>query len=776
MAQGESRLENIRNLRISNLDAAFATAFITLMSGTILVGLVRYLGGGDVWINATAAIPSLMGVLQIPGSVIGQRFASYKRFVLPGGLIWRFGYVPMLLILFLPWGGEAKLWTLAISLAVAWAAIQLVSPIYNDWLAAMVPADSRGWFFSRRNGIAAGVGAVAGMVGGVVLDAFRRSDEESLGYATIFGLGLVCAAISMALYMQMSDRVRETTVRRPVRSSLAEMARPLRDRHFRVVLVFFVVFIAGQALAGNLFAAFALETLRMDFTVLQATGISSAIGQLATIRMWGFLSDKYGNKPILAILSAGLTLTPTIWLACGPGHDLSNALVLILGHVFVGIVWSGIGVCQFNLLLATSPEPHRAGYLGVGMAIQALVGAGAPMAGSILMTSLRGHLDAEAAYKTVFLATMLLRLISVALLIRVREPGSAAIGSTFQHLRKVSPRGYAAMRTLIHGTDVPERERAMAQVASDQFGMAADEVLKALHDPSPRIRREAASTLARLGDPRAVDELIHQLEEHPDLVEDETVEALAAFDDPRSVPSLVSLLNSPRASLRRAAAKALGRIGGEEAKAPLMEAAGAKGDPDLRRVALQALRMLGASDAEPQVVQAIYDPMPSVRIAAAEAVAELHITNAADALRQALHQFDDESESELAYALGCVGTVEDLPLILEHAKRCVSVITRRRALLGVARLLGVESEAYRLMLSAGMSRDNLLLERVAPLHRRSKRLRAAVERYLAGDEPSALRALATGKAPAEFRAMAECPVEELFLVAASAFVRHNQTA
>jgi len=119
MAQTESRLDHIRNLRISNLDAAFATAFITLMSGTILVGLVRFLGGGDVWINATAAIPSLMGVLQIPGSVIGQRFASFKRFVLPGGLIWRVAYVALLVVLFLPWSGEAKLWTIAIALIVA---------------------------------------------------------------------------------------------------------------------------------------------------------------------------------------------------------------------------------------------------------------------------------------------------------------------------------------------------------------------------------------------------------------------------------------------------------------------------------------------------------------------------------------------------------------------------------------------------------------------------------------------------------------------------------
>ena len=68
--------------------------------------------------------------------------------------------------------------------------------------------------------------------------------------------------------------------------------------------------------------------------------------------------------------------------------------------------------------------------------------------------------------------------------------------------------------------------------------------------------------------------------------------------------------------------------------------------------------------------------------------------------------YDDEAASEVAYALGAVGTVDDISLILQTAEKCVSIITRRRCLLGLARLLGVESEVYRLLLLDGMSRDS----------------------------------------------------------------------
>ncbi|HRK23089.1 MAG TPA: hypothetical protein PLX06_14825, partial [Fimbriimonadaceae bacterium] len=157
---------------------------------------------------------------------------------------------------------------------------------------------------------------------------------------------------------------------------------------------------------------------------------------------------------------------------------------------------------------------------------------------------------------------------------------------------------------------------------------------------------------------------------------------------------------------------------------------------------------------------------PSVRIAAAEAVSDLELRGVAEALRRSMESFDDEAESEVAYALGCVGSIEDVPRILREAAKCRSMITRRRCLLGVARLLGVENEAYRMFLLEGMSRDSALMELMRPMIKRSKRVRAALERYSAGDEPGALEALKSVGGDAIFAVLAEHPVDELFLVAA----------
>ncbi len=761
-----SRLQALSTLRAANLDVAFATAFVTLTTGTFMVGFVRFLGGSDRWINFLAAVPSLLGILQIPGAIWGRGVPSYKRFVLPGGLVWRLLYLPLIALPFVAIAAEAKLILLATCVALASAASLLVNPIYNDWLAELVPATHRGWYFGRRQVIAVTVGAIGGTLGGVLLDGFRRTGQEAAGFGAIFALGCACAALSFALFMRMRDIPRAEPVRQPLRQALTAFWIPIRDRSFRVVLLFFVAFMAGQTLSGNLFSAFLLESLKMPFTVIQVAMAAHALGMVLLTPFWAFLSDKYGNRPLLFVQVFGLTLTPVMYLLCHPGMDVQNAAILIAGHLFSGIVWGGVALCQLNLLFATAKPEDRANYLGVGMAVQAIVGGLAPLAGAEIMESLRGQMAAAEAYKWLFVATMAARFASLFFLLPVSESGSVRIREALKHIRRITPRGYAAMRSMARSESAAGREQAIRRAATEQMSLANEEIVDALHDPSPRVRREAASALAKIGDESAVEGLIHQLVEHPDLVEEEAVAALGELGSARAVEPLIRLLQSPRAVLRRAAARSLGRIGHPEAVTHLLAAAEQAGDPDLRRASLQALRMLGAGEGGRIVGDALFDPDPSVRIAAAELVAELRIVKALPYVRQSLSYFDDEAESEVAYALGAVGSKSDMPLILEHARHCASITTRRRCLLGVARLLGVEAETYRMFLKDGIARDAALLEALGALAKRNKKVREAQNAFAGGAEEEAIRCLAALRGCGDLEHLAETPVPEAFVIGA----------
>jgi hypothetical protein len=322
-----------------------------------------------------------------------------------------------------------------------------------------------------------------------------------------------------------------------------------------------------------------------------------------------------------------------------------------------------------------------------------------------------------------------------------------------------------ALSALSKGVDADRRLRAIGIVGRKKFSMATGELRKALTDPSPRIRREAAIALGRLGGEDAADALLSHVIEHPELLDEDVIEALGRLPNPQTEKVLLELLNDPRSILRRSSAKTLGRIGSQAAVPHLVAAAQEVEDVEMRRAALQALRHLEAREAEPVIALSLLDPHPSVRIAAAEAVSEMDLKNTAGVVRRSMEQFHDEAMPEMAYALGCVGDAGDAARIVSAAAECQTPTARRRCLLGVARLLGVEPGVYRLLIAEGFERDTRMLEALKSARRSRQVLRTALERHSSGDEPGALRMLAEAFDIAEVKALADNPVDEAFLVA-----------
>src|SRR5690606_31969968 len=116
--------------------------------------------------------------------------------------------------------------------------------------------------------------------------------------------------VSQFFFERMVDTEREEPVKPSLSSTIDMVKEPLQDRNFRRILTFVAIFAFSQGFAGNFFAAFALESLNLNFTLLQFTTVTAAIGTLATVRIWGFLADRYGNKPMLLLLTIGAMLTP----------------------------------------------------------------------------------------------------------------------------------------------------------------------------------------------------------------------------------------------------------------------------------------------------------------------------------------------------------------------------------------------------------------------------------------------------------------------------------
>ncbi len=754
------RLENLRALRIANFDLAFATMFGALVAGNFYSEFIIRLTPDSRLRAFIFALSALLGVLQIPGSILGQRFPRYKKYVGVGGFFWRFWWIPIAFLPLMP-AHWPRLEIFLSCVALQAISIFMIQPTYNEWLTKLVPVSHRAWYFSRRAAYAVAFAAVVGFPASRFMDFMRARGQTDLGLCITFSAGVLLGFVSFYFFMRMPDTVRDPE---PAESHQPKsLLVALEHKPLRRLLIFLAVFTVGQTVAAPFFFPYAREVLNLNLLTLQLLAACMAIASVASARLWRYLGEKYGNKPILFIAGVLIFGGPACWALTYPGKDVWNISILVLGHICAGVAWTGVNAGQFNFTLAVTKPEHRAQALGLTQAVSAVVSGIAPLAAGYWLNAVSGESPSRTFYVALFAANAAIRLVAVLFLIGIVDPSSSSIRGFLRQVAGVRPRGVLAMKNLQKAASAQEKQRAVRTLGESKMTFAETEVAQLLNDPSPIVRREAAMALSKFGGEEAVAALTNLIQKNPHAVDEEMIEALAALDDESAVPALVSLLQNPSSALRRSSARALGKLRSRKALGPLMEAASNTEDAELRRAAIQALRLVGDPVCEPVISWALHDAYPSVRIAAAEACAELKLASAADSLRTLLKEKPDESSAELAYALGSVGNEHDLQTLLCVARQMDSSVARRRCLLAAARLLNVEREFYRFLLFDPVSRDELFLEFAAADKRGV--FRRAISLYHSGKEEDALALLARKLNDHRIAIISECGPKEGFLLA-----------
>lgn len=150
------------------------------------------------------------------------------------------------------------------------------------------------------------------------------------------------------------------------------------------------------------------------------------------------------------------------------------------------------------------------------------------------------------------------------------------------------------VRALVEATrDENPWKRARAVMALGEIGdrSAFDAMEALLWDSTDSVRRAAAAAFEKMRDPRAVAPLVDLLRDADasTFVRSYAAMALGALRDDRSVDPLLERLDDPDPLMRRAAARALARIGAVRAKPALERLAACDPDKTVRDVVARYL-------------------------------------------------------------------------------------------------------------------------------------------------------------------------------------------
>lgn len=411
-----------KTLRCSQVEAV-ASSTMTATGDNFFNAFAVYLQASIVQMGWLTAFPQFFGAcLQLLSVWLGayiQRRLLIVTFAIVQALV--VGGMGVLALFHPQWGMLAL-----IGLAIFYhASANVIQPQWRAWMGSLVPRRRRGVFFASRTRLTMATSLVMFLFGGAMLSVSEASGRAWLGFLLLFSVAATGRLVSAWLLWQMHDPDPQPAAVQPRQfaETMQQTLHSLKDKTFRNYS-FFVAGMQGMvAISAPFFAVYMLSELEFSYLQYSLNSIASIATQFVTLRFWGRVSDRFGNRLVMVITSCILPTLPLWWLVS------PNFYYLLGVQALSGFAWSGFSLSTANYLYDIRPHrTHFAGYAAVQSAIGAtMVFVGALFGGYLAAAApaIREILPFElsSAIFVVFICSALLRsLVALWFIPRAVEP------------------------------------------------------------------------------------------------------------------------------------------------------------------------------------------------------------------------------------------------------------------------------------------------------------------------------------------------------------------
>ena len=332
-------------------------------------------------------------------------------------------------------------------------------------------------------------------------------------------------------------------------------------------MIFYGLWVFCMGLDGPFYSIFMLDRLHLSYTEISIYNACFMASSIAGFRMWSGLVDRFGSKAVLQILLLPASLIPLLWVFNRPDAYYLVPVAMVLN----GLILSSITVSMTPLVFGLLPNgTQKMFYLASWSAAVSLVGALGPLVGSFLAHALRDVNTVILGFpvgnlQLIFLISVVARLAPVVALNFVHNTKSEPSVGLLSQMLRGNVLGYA-YNTIVFGLAKSADSRARAAYAMGRSGnpLAIEQLVQALVDASPKVRRSAARALGETASTSATGALVQELLNGESDIRSEAAEALGRLGHAEGIDSLIEALEDGDPRVRISAISGLAAVHGEE--------------------------------------------------------------------------------------------------------------------------------------------------------------------------------------------------------------------
>ncbi len=469
--------DRLLSLKYSTMEACFSMPMLNLTMPNlpfVLAFAVKGLGWEAATVGLMAALPHLCNCLQpLLLAGLSRRFSPYHLLLLTFSL----GALPWGLAALLPSLGPARDLLFTSMLLVGTFASSVSSVAWSAAISEVVPERLSGRYFARRNLIFGAWTLLAVMLAGQIV---QWNDNSMLAFCCVFCVAGMSRMVGLFFLTRMKFP-RAVMERQSRGLALPDLTLVLRDRNYLGLTAFVGLWGFLLNAAMPFYTVYLVNVLGLGIgTVVKMTTVAS-LGGLLTLKGWGRLCDRFGNRPVLQVAALMWAATAmAMWGVAGPGR----VWCLFAGYFLVGAATAGFQLTQFNLMVRLAPAARRPAYVAVFLALTSLLTAAGPILGGALLKALPAQLgqlmgQPILSYHALFVVAALGCLLVANLIERVREPAEQPVVNVWREMKTM--RTFNPMLSMLSVGELLLTPRGMLALARKSLRSVRQQV-KALED------------------------------------------------------------------------------------------------------------------------------------------------------------------------------------------------------------------------------------------------------------------------------------------------------
>jgi MFS family permease len=343
-----------------------------------------YLQAFAVFLKATtaqitllSAVPSLLGsIAQLTSAWVAGLAYRRKALIFAGVALQSLAWLPIIALAFLPSGHSVAL--LILCVVLYYIGGQFAAPPWSSLISDLVPERRRGRFFGTRTRLMSMMTFASLTAAGLALEFFEQRALAHWGFAAIFAVALAARLYSLAQLMRMHEPLAQLAPLTLPR--LGGLLERMRGSSFAQFALFIAFMNLAVGIASPFFTLYMLRDLKFSYLEFTAVNAFYVLMQFTALRLWGRLSDVFGNLRVVQITSIVFPALPILWLI------VPNFWAILVIQFIGGVAWAGFSLAAGNFLYDVVPSQKRAAYSAVHQTLSNTAIFGGALIGGFLAT------------------------------------------------------------------------------------------------------------------------------------------------------------------------------------------------------------------------------------------------------------------------------------------------------------------------------------------------------------------------------------------------------